>query len=155
MARDLITADRTRAATVEAASVVTTDAVSAAPAPTRRRLPNRRLTETRHVVHRTPDGRETPLAVSIGYDPAEPARPREVFYDAGYRSGAELEFAVQDLCVVLSLLLQHGVEARDRPLAVGDPRARRHPAPRLARRHHHSRALGAAAVGRVRDGQGG
>ena len=51
--------------------------------------------------------------MSIGYDPAEPARPREVFYDAGYRSGADLEFAVQDLCVVLSLLLQHGVEARE------------------------------------------
>ena len=83
-------------------------------APARRhRLPDRRLTETRHVVHRTPDGRATPVSVSIGYDPAEPARPREVFYDAGYRSGADLEFAVQDLCVVLSLLLQHGVEARE------------------------------------------
>ena len=82
-------------------------------APARRRLPSRRLTETRHVVHRTPDGRETPVSVSIGYDPADPARPREVFYDAGYRSGADLEFAVQDLCVVLSLLLQHGVSPRE------------------------------------------
>ena len=88
-------------------------AFETAPAPARRRLPDRRLVETRHVVHRAPDGRETPLAVSIGYDPAEPARPREVFYDAGYRSGTDLEFAVQDLCVVLSLLLQHGVEARE------------------------------------------
>ncbi len=88
-------------------------ALGTAAAPVRRRLPDRRLVETRHVVHRTPDGRETPLAVSIGYDPAEPARPREVFYDAGCRSGADLEFAVQDLCVVLSLLLQHGVEARE------------------------------------------
>ena len=79
----------------------------------RRRLPSRRLAETRRVVHRTPDGRETPVSVSIGYDPAEPLRPREVFYDAGYRSGADLEFAVQDLCVVLSLLLQHGVDPRE------------------------------------------
>ena len=78
--------------------------------PRRRRLPDRRLTETRQVVHRTPDGRETVVSVSIGYDPAEPAQPREVFYDAGYRSGADLEFAVQDLCVIVSLLLQHGID---------------------------------------------
>ena len=64
-------------------------------------------------MHRTPDGRETPLSVSIGYDPAEPLRPREVFYDAGCRSGADLEFAVQDLCVIVSLLLQHGVDPRE------------------------------------------
>ena len=97
-----------RAAPHEAAT-----ASGRATAPARRRLPDRRLTETRRVVHRTPDGRETPVSVSIGYDPAEPARPREVFYDAGYRSGADLEFAVQDLCVVLSLLLQHGVDPRE------------------------------------------
>ncbi len=93
-----------------------TDSKSApgtAPVPTRRRLPDRRLTETRHVVHRTPDGRETTVSVSIGYDPAEPACPREVFYDAGYRSGADLEFAVQNLCVVFSLLLQHWIEGRE------------------------------------------
>ena len=82
-------------------------------APARRRLPDRRLTETRRVAHHTPNGRETPVSVSIGYDPAEPARPREVFYDAGCRSGADLELAVQDLCVVLSLLLQHGVDPRE------------------------------------------
>ena len=81
--------------------------------PPRRRLPDRRLTETRRVVHTTPDGRETVVSVSIGYDPAEPLRPREVFYDAGYRSGADLEFVVQDLCVIVSLLLQHGVDPRE------------------------------------------
>ena len=109
MARDLSKADQMRAAAVGAAGVVTAETT----APARRRLPDRRLTETRLVVHRTPDGRATPISVSIGYDPAEPTRPREVFYDAGYRSGADLEFAVQDLCVVLSLLLQHGVEPRE------------------------------------------
>ena len=82
-------------------------------APRRHRLPHRRLTETRSIVHTTPDGRATPVSVSIGYDPASPARPREVVYDAGHRSGADLEFAVQDLCVVLSLLLQHGVDPRE------------------------------------------
>ena len=81
-----------------------------APSSPRRRLPHRRLAETRHVVHSSPDGRATPLSVTIGYDPEEPARPREVFYDAGYRSGADLEFVVQDLCVIVSLLLQHGVD---------------------------------------------
>lgn len=89
------------------------EAPRAPAAPARRRLPHRRLTETRQVVHRSPDGREAPLSVSIGYDPAEPARPREVFSAAGYRSGADLEFVVQDLCVIVSLLLQHGVDPQE------------------------------------------
>ncbi|MEM7500230.1 MAG: hypothetical protein AAF371_19885 [Pseudomonadota bacterium] len=44
----------------------------------------------------------------MGYDPDEPDRPREVFYSGGFRSGSQLEFQVQDACVLISLLLQHG-----------------------------------------------
>ena len=99
--------------TAEPRAHAPSEAPRAPTAPARRRLPHRRLTETRQVVHRSPDGRETPLSVSIGYDPVEPARPREVFYDAGYRSGADLEFVVQDLCVIVSLLLQHGVDPQE------------------------------------------
>ena len=68
-------------------------------------LPNRRLTETRKIV--TPEGHSVYL--SIGYDPIEPSRPREVFYSAGFKSGSQLEFQVQDACVLMSLLLQHGL----------------------------------------------
>jgi len=72
-------------------------------------LPARRLTENRRVT--TPDGHTIHLL--IGYDPAEPERPREVFYSAGFKSGSQLEFQTQDACVMFSLLLQHGLHPKD------------------------------------------
>lgn len=75
----------------------------------RHQLPNRRLTETRKVV--TADGHT--IYLSIGYDPHEDGRPREVFYSAGFKSGSQLEFQVQDDCVLISLLLQHGHKPAD------------------------------------------
>ena len=75
----------------------------------RDRLPDRRLSETRRIAHRSGDGRETHVFVTIGYAASDPGRPREVFYDAGFRSGADLAFLVQDAAVLVSLLLQHGV----------------------------------------------
>lgn len=70
----------------------------------RHAIPNRRISETRKVV--TLDGASVYL--TIGYDPNEPLRPREVFYSSGLRSGSQLEFQVQDICVLLSLMLQYG-----------------------------------------------
>ena len=70
-------------------------------------LPARRLCETRRV--ETPEGHT--IHLTVGYDPAEPDRPREVFYSGGFRSGSQLEFQVQDACVLISLLLQHGLTA--------------------------------------------
>lgn len=72
-------------------------------------LPTRRLTETRKV--KTPEGHT--IHLSIGFDPTEPDRPREVFYSAGFKSGSQLEFQIQDACVLLSLLLQHGLRPAD------------------------------------------
>jgi hypothetical protein len=72
--------------------------------PNRRRLPNRRLTETRKLV--TPFGQTA--YVSVGYDPATPLKPYEVFYSGGLKSGSDLEYHLQDLCVLISLLLQVG-----------------------------------------------
>ena len=72
-------------------------------------LPTRRLTETRRV--ETRDGHTVYL--SVGFDPNEPERPREVFYSAGSKSGSQLEFQIQDDCVLLSLLLQHGLRPED------------------------------------------
>ena len=72
-------------------------------------LPTRRLTETRRV--QTPDGHS--MHLSVGFDPDEPDRPREVFYSAGFKSGSQLEFQIQDACVMLSLLMQHGLRPQD------------------------------------------
>ena len=70
----------------------------------RHTLPKRRLTETRRI--ETPDGHT--IHLSVGYDPNEDGRPREVFYSAGFKSGSALEFQIQDACVLISILLQHG-----------------------------------------------
>ena len=75
--------------------------------PTRTPLPNRRLAETRRV--ETPQGHTA--FVTIGYDPAAPLKPRELFYSGGFRSGSDLEYHLHDLCVLISLLLQHDVAA--------------------------------------------
>jgi hypothetical protein len=72
-------------------------------------LPTRRLAETRRVT--TLDGHT--IYLSIGYDPSDPVRPREVFYSAGFKSGSQLEFQIQDACVMFSLLLQHGLTSDD------------------------------------------
>lgn len=75
----------------------------------RHALPTRRLTET--IKLESTDGQTVYL--SVGYDPKERLRPREVFYAGGFRSGSQLEFQVQDACVLLSLLLQHGHRPAD------------------------------------------
>ncbi|KIT14756.1 hypothetical protein [Jannaschia aquimarina] len=87
--------------------------MTAAPDPNpqsdRQRPSNRRLLETRKVEHVRPDGNVTRILVTVGYDPTDPARPIEVFYSEGFRSGSDIKFTVQDACVLISLLLQHGV----------------------------------------------
>lgn len=55
-------------------------------------LPTRRLTEIRRVA--TPEGHA--IYLSVGFDPAEPERPQEVFYSAGFKSGSQLEFQIQE-----------------------------------------------------------
>ncbi len=70
----------------------------------RHNLPKRRLNETRRI--ETRDGHT--IHLTVGYDPKEQDRPREVFYSAGFKSGSALEFQIQDACVLISLLLQHG-----------------------------------------------
>ena len=72
-------------------------------------LPTRRLTETRRI--ETRDGNK--IYLSVGFDPNAPDRPREVFYSAGFKSGSQLEFQIQDDCVLISLLLQHGLTSED------------------------------------------
>ncbi len=82
----------------------------------RHNLPKRRLTETRRI--EALDGHT--IHLSVGYDPNENGRPREVFYSAGFKSGSALEFQIQDACVLISILLQHG----HRPDAIAKSLAR-------------------------------
>ena len=72
----------------------------------RRRLPNRRFSETRKLIWR-----DRTIYVNVGYDPGG-LEPKEVFYADGYRSGADMEALVSDLCIAISVMLQHdGVTA--------------------------------------------
>ena len=70
---------------------------------TRNRLPNRRPNETTTLVF---GGMS--FAVTIGFFPAND-RPGEVFA-SGAKSGCDLDYLLDDACVALSLLLQHGVQ---------------------------------------------
>jgi len=75
----------------------------------RHALPTRRLADTIKVT--TDEGHS--IYLTIGTDPADPLRPREVFYSAGFKSGSQAEFQIQDVCVLISLLLQHGHRPED------------------------------------------
>ena len=68
---------------------------------TRDRLPDRRPNETTTLVF---GGLR--FAVAIGFFPD--GRPGEVFA-SGVKSGCDLDYLLDDACVALSLLLQHGV----------------------------------------------
>ena len=75
----------------------------ATPPAARRRghLPPRRPSETRRLAWA---GRT--VFVTVGYDPSDGA-PKEIFYAGGYRSGSDMEILVSDLCIALSVMLQH------------------------------------------------
>jgi hypothetical protein len=79
----------------------------------RQRLPNRRPSITADLVH---DGRA--YAVTMGFDPRDGCL-REVFTH-GAKAGSTMDGILDDVCVVLSLLLQHGVE----PLALASSMGR-------------------------------
>ncbi len=75
-------------------------------ASTRIPLPQRRPSETRKL-----DRVGQSVFITIGYG-ADHLTPREIFYDAGYRSGSDMEALVSNLCIALSVMLQHeGVAA--------------------------------------------
>ena len=70
------------------------------PLPPRRPSETRKLTWAGHSVF-----------VTIGYDETH-THAREIFHDGGYRSGSDMEALVSDLCIALSVMLQHeGVTA--------------------------------------------
>ena len=69
-------------------------------------LPPRRPSETRKL-HWAGHS----VFVTIGYD-EDHTRACEIFYDSGYKSGSDMEALITDLCIALSVMLQHeGVTA--------------------------------------------
>ena len=70
----------------------------------RQQLPQRRPNQTVDLIH----GNMT-FSVTIGYDPAT-GEPREVFTH-GAKAGSNMDAILDDVCVLLSLVLQHGIKA--------------------------------------------
>ena len=80
--------------------------------PERRRLPNRRPSETRtlHVGNLT-------FAATVGFDPDD-GQPREIFL-AGAKDGTEMAAILDDVAVALSIALQHDIPAAALAKSVG------------------------------------
>ena len=68
----------------------------------RQRLPNRRRNETVSVTH---GGRA--YAVTLGFDPAT-GEIREIF--SGAKVGSAMDAILDDACIILSIMLQHGIK---------------------------------------------
>ena len=69
---------------------------------TRQRLPNRRANETVNVTH---DGHT--YAVTLGFEPVT-GEVREIFTTG--KVGSDMGAILNDSCILLSILLQHGVQ---------------------------------------------
>jgi len=78
----------------------------------RRTLPDRRPSITQRVTWG-----ERKFHITIGLDGG---RPMEVFYSDGMKEGTDLRNTVQDACVLVSLLLQHGATPRDISKSLSD-----------------------------------
>jgi hypothetical protein len=76
--------------------------------PLRNRPPNRRPAVTRMMTWKTEVSSHN-FHITIGYD-HNSLKPVEVFYADGQTVGSQLQHAIQDACVLISLLLQHGVD---------------------------------------------
>ena len=76
---------------------------------TRQKLPERRLSETRKIAWTSPsnpDGWPQTIYVTVGFD-LDGVTPREIFYDSGYKSGSDMEALISDICILLSVFIQH------------------------------------------------
>jgi hypothetical protein len=78
---------------------------------TRERLPNRRPAETVELEHLG-----TRFTVTIGFYPD--GRPGEVFTH-GIRTGSSLDALLADACILVSWLIQHGVDPKDLAPSMG------------------------------------
>ena len=102
-------------------------------APARSVPPFRRVSETRRVLWAPPlDPSAAPTAVfvTVGYGGPDRVRPVEVFFSGGLKGGSELEALMTDICIAVSLMMQHGVDpagligrmTREPHFRTGEPR---------------------------------
>lgn len=84
----------------------------------RARLPERRETDTREIVHVTPQGDEQLLTISIGRDAS--GQVAEVFVEVPYQ---QRKFATallgKDVATLISIALQHGATVEELRDAMG------------------------------------
>ena len=76
---------------------------------TRQKLAARRRSETRKIAWVSPanqNGWPQTIYITIGFD-AHGITPREIFYDSGYKSGSDMEALISDVCILLSIVIQH------------------------------------------------
>ncbi len=79
--------------------------------PSRTRLPNRRPNETADLLF---EGQRYHVTIGLALDD----RAGEVFCHGG-KVGSSMDLLLDDACVALSLLLQHGVKPRDLAHSMG------------------------------------
>lgn len=79
---------------------------------TRKRLPDRRRNETAELIFHG-----TSYAVTMGYYP-DSGLPAEVFTH-GAKVGSGIDAILDDACVALSMLLQHGVDPGEFAASMG------------------------------------
>ena len=92
----------------------------------RQRLPQRRPNQTVELIHGSMN-----FSVTIGYDPAT-AQPREVFVH-GAKVGSNMDAILDDVCVLLSLVLQHGIRASSLAKSMGYHGANKKPSSIIGR----------------------
>ena len=78
----------------------------------RQRLPERRPNQTVDLIHGNMS-----FAITFGYDP-DTGEPREVFTH-GAKVGSNMDAILDDACVLLSLVLQHGVKSSSLSKSMG------------------------------------
>lgn len=85
--------------------------------PTRQPLRDRRANVTQEVAWQSPSGPDTKLIVTYGLD--RDGKVKEAFC-AGFRAGTDICALANDACVMMSLLLQSGMDISQVSAACGE-----------------------------------
>lgn len=85
--------------------------------PTRQPLRDRRANVTQAVAWQSPSGPDTKLIVTFGLD--RQGKVKEAFC-SGFRAGTDICALANDACVMMSLLLQSGMDIADVSAACGE-----------------------------------
>jgi hypothetical protein len=88
---------------------------------TRTVLPHRRVSTTMFVKHVGNDGNEHEFLVTFGFGREAPLKVREVFCGSP-KVGSDMQAFINDSCIAISLLLQHGMTMSELASAFGENR---------------------------------